>query len=170
MLKALANYILNGKINQQSVKLKRGFVEWNEIQSVVILMSSEQYKDPILKKIINAIDKKAEIIVSYNDKTSVCKDCFLSINKKDINFLGLPNAELSERLKDKKCDVFINADFKDTLLMKAVTGLIQGKCKVGREGLSYGDLFDISIVLKGDSGLESYLVEAANYLKMIKTK
>ena len=110
------------------------------------------------------------MIVFNNDKITQNADCFLSVNKKDLNFFGLPNSETIEKIKKTECDVLINCDLSDELIMKTLTGLINAKCKVGRENLSYNKLFDISIAPSGNDSLENYLKEAVNYLKMIKTK
>lgn len=169
MFKGIANYIIDGKIKQASSKVKKTFVEWNDVQSIVILVSSEQYTDSAFKNFVTKNDKKIECVVFHSDKIS-STDCFLSINKKDLNILGLPQPELIEKIENKNADILICADFNDTLIMKSLTGLIGAKCKVGMEGLSYSKLFDISIALKGSVSLENYLKETANYLKMIKTK
>ena len=168
MFKSIANYIINGKIREQSAKIKKNFVEWSGGSLRVVIIGRGQDSEKF-RKFIKEHGKKTEIVVFNNDKITQNGDCFLSLNKKDLNFFGLPNAEAIEKIKKVECDLLINCDLIDELIMKALTGLINAKCKVGRENLSYNKLFDFSMVASGNDSLEGYLKEAVNYLKMIRT-
>ncbi len=168
MFKSIANYIIDGKIRQQSAKIKKTFVDWNFEQLRVVIIGRGQDSE-VFRKFIKENGKKTNVVVFNNDKITQNADCTLSINKKDLNFLGLPSAEAIEKIKKIECDVLINCDLSDELIMKALTGLINAKCKVGRENLSYNKIFDLSIAPSGNSTMENYLKEAVNYLKMIRT-
>jgi hypothetical protein len=170
MLKAIANYIVSQKIKAASSKIKKAFVQFENIQSVMILANASEYNSVPLKKFIYEIDKKADVVLLHNDKTSKTNDVFLSLNKKDLNFWGIPKPEAATRILSKPFDVLIDCNLKDNLSFKCISGIANAKCKVGAGALSYSDIYDLKIELSNNLSLESYFNQVLNYLRMIKTK
>lgn len=171
MLKGLNNYIVSLKIKQHAVKVKKHFVEWNAIQSAVILLNgnrSNNYEAAL--KLEKEIGKPLDVIVYYDDKISESESCFLSLNKKELSLLGMPKPMCLEKIKNKKYDILIDANFDESPVLKLLSGIIGASCKVGPSRLNYNSLFDISIGASDSLKIESYLNEVMNYLKMIKTK
>lgn len=162
MLSTIKNYLLKQEI-KSAPKIQKQFVEWDRIQSAAILVGSWQYT--IVKDFIKQSGKNFDVIVFNNDKTSENKDCFLSLNKKNFNFFGLPKPEIAQKIKSKTYDVLIASDFQNTSTIKTLTGLVQAKCKLGPESASYMGLFDISI----RSNESEFLKQAHKYLMMIKS-
>jgi len=167
MLRALANYIIDQKINALSSKVKKNFVGLDSAQNVVMLLNSRDFDTIPVKKFIYEIDKKVELIVYHNDTTSV-KPLFLSVNKKDLNILGIPKTEVFNKLKAKEFDILVDCNFNNATVFKALSGMVNARCKVGTAGLSYEDVFDIRIGLGKEATLENYFEQVINYLKMIK--
>jgi hypothetical protein len=162
MFEWLKNYLLQQEINRIS-KVQKQFVGWEKVQSAVVLVYSTQYSPA--KEWAIQTGKKVDIIVFHNDKTSETKDCFLSFNKKDFNFFGLPKPETIQKLKSKTYDVLIDTDFNNSVYMKVLTGLTGAKFKIGPECASYNEFFDISI----QSEQSDFLKQALKYLMMIKS-
>jgi hypothetical protein len=161
MFEWLKNYLLQQEVKGLSVQ--KQFVEWEKVQSAVVLVDSTQYSK--VKDWVGQTGKKVDVIVFHNDKTSETKDCFLSFNKKNFNFFGLPKPEDVQKLKNKTFDVLINVDFNSSSLMKALTGLTPAKGKLGPESANYNEFFDISI----QSNQQDFLKHALKYLMMIKS-
>jgi hypothetical protein len=162
MFEWLKNYLLLQEIKSGS-KIQKQFMEWETVQSAVILVGSGQYGTA--KDFVKQTGKNIDIIVIHPDKISETKDCFLSLNKKDLNFFGLPNQEAIQKLKQKTFDVLINIDFNNSAFLRALTGLTPAKCKLGPESAVYNDFFDISI----QSTRDEFLKQALKYLMMIKS-
>jgi len=162
MFEWLKNYLLQQEIKSIS-KIQKQFVEWEKVQSAVILVSSGQYS--MVKDFAKQTGKNIDVVVVHSDKTSETKDCHLSFNKKDFNFFGLLKPEAIQKLKSKSFDVLIDTDFNNSALMKTLTGLTPAKCKVGPESANYNEFFDISI----QSGQQDFLKQALKYLMMIKS-
>jgi 2-hydroxy-3-keto-5-methylthiopentenyl-1-phosphate phosphatase len=162
MFEWLKNYLLQQEIGSVS-KTQKQFVEWEKVQSAVILVGSQEYST--IKDFVKQTGKNIDIIVTHYDKTSETKDCFLSVNKKDFNFFGLPKPEVIQKLNSKTYDVLINADFNNSSFLKALTGLAVAKCKLGPESAVYREFFDISI----QSNQQDFLKQALKYLMMIKS-
>ncbi len=162
MFEWFKNYLLQQEVKGLS-KIQKQFVEWEKIQSAVILVGSNQYG--IAKDFAKQTGKNIYIIVIHPDKTSETKDCFLSFNKNDLNVFGLPKPRAIEKLKNRTFDVLINTDFNNSSLMKALTGLTPAKCKLGPESANYNEFFDISI----QSNQQDFLKQALKYLMMIKS-
>lgn len=162
MFEWLKNYLLQQEIKSSS-GIQKQFVKWEEVQSAVILVGSGQYITA--KDFVKQTGKNIDIIVIHPDKISETKDCFLSFNKKDLNFFGLPNQQAIGKLKQKTFDVLINIDFNNSGFLRALTGLTMAKCKLGPESAVYNDFFDISI----QSNQQDFLKHALKYLMMIKS-
>lgn len=158
----LKNYLLQQEIKEIS-NVKRQFVEWEKIQSAVILVSSMQLNN--VRDFVGKSGKNFDIVVFHNDKVSVSNECYLSLNKKDFNFFGMPKPEALAKLKGKSYDVLINADYNNSWFIKALTGLTPSKCKLGPESAVYNEFFDISI----QSSQQDFLKQAHKYLMMIKS-
>lgn len=146
-----------------STSLQKQFMDWEKVKSAAILVSSSHYS--AVKDFAKQTDKSIDVIVVHPDKLSVTKDCFLSLNKKDFNFFGLPNQAAVKKIGQKSFDVLIDYDFENSGFLKALTGLTPAKCKLGPENASYSDLFDISI----QSMQPDFLKQALKYLMMIKS-
>lgn len=170
MFGAIANYIVNQKIRTASSKIKKAFVQLDQIQSIVILAGKADLNSVHLKKFIYEIDKKADIIVLFGDKVSEDKNAFLSINKKDLNFWGIPKQEVCNKLLSKPFDVLVDCNLYDNITYKCISGITLAKCKVGSGTLSYSDIYDLKMELNNNLSLENYLNQVLNYLRMIKTK
>ena len=162
MFEWLKNYLLLQEIKSSS-KVPKQFMDWESVKSAVILVNSSQYGT--VKDFAKQTGKHIDIIVIHPDKISDTKDCFLSFNKKDLNFFGLPNQEAVRKLKQKTFDVLINNDFNNSGFMKALTGLTPAKFKLGPESSAYNDFFDISI----QSGQGDFLQQSLKYLMMIRS-
>ncbi len=162
MFEWIKNYLLQQEIKSSS-KIQKQFVEWEKVQSSVILVGINQFNQ--IKEFVKQTGKNADIIVFHSDKTSETKDCFLSLNKKDLNFFGLPKPEVIQKIKGKGYDVLINTDFNNSSFIKAITGLTAAKCKLGPQSAIYNEFFDISI----QSSQSEFLKEALKYLMMIKS-
>lgn len=162
MFEWLKNYLLQQEIKSGS-KIQKQFVEWDSVQSVVILVGSPQFSN--IKEFAKQAGKNIDIIVTHSDKISETKDCFISFNKKDFNFFGIPRTETIQKLKSKTYDVLICTDFNNSGFLKALTGLTAAKCKLGPESASYHEFFDISI----QSSQQDFLKQALKYLMMIKS-
>lgn len=162
MFEWLKNYLLQQEIGSVS-KIQKQFVDWEKVQSAVILVGSQQYS--IIKDFVKQTGKNIDIVVAHYDKTSETKDCFLSVNKKDFNFFGLPKPEVIQKLNSKTYDVLINTDFNNSGFLKSLTGLTPAKCKLGPESAVYNGFFDISI----QSNQQDFLKQALKYLMMIKS-
>jgi hypothetical protein len=162
MFEWLKNYLLQQEI-KNGPKIHKQFMAWDKVQSAVILVGSEQYQ--AIKDFAKQTGKNIEIIVIHSDKVSATKDCFLSLNKKDLNFFGLPNQQAIEKIKARTFDVLVNFDFNNSGFLRALTGLIPAKCKLGPESVIYNDLFDIRI----QSERNDFLKQALKYLMMIKS-
>lgn len=162
MFEWLKNYLLIQEIKNSS-KIQKQFMEWESVKSAVILVGSAQYGT--VKDFAKQTGKNVDIIVIHPDKVSETKDCFLSFNKKDLNFFGLPNQQAIQKLKQKTFDVLINNDFNNSGFLRALTGLTPAKCKLGPESAVYNEFFDISI----QSEQNDFLKQALKYLMMIKS-
>jgi hypothetical protein len=138
-------------------------VEWEKVQSAVILVGSVEYNTA--KDFVKQSGKNIDIVVIHSDKISTTQDCFLSFNKKDFNFFGLPNQEALKKLKQKTFDVLINIDYNNSGFLRTLTGLTPAKCKLGPESAVYNEFFDISI----QSEQSDFLKQALKYLMMIKS-
>ncbi len=162
MFEWLKNYLLQQEIKEIS-NIGKQFVEWEKMKSAVILVGSGQYN--LVKAFAHQSGKNFDIIIFHNDKVTVSNDCFLSLNKKDFNFFGLPKPEAIAKLKGKNYDILINADYNNSWFMKALTGLTASKCKLGPQSAVYNEFFDISI----QSNQQDFLKQAHKYLMMIKS-
>ena len=88
MLYTIKRYLLKQEIKSAS-KIQREFVEWDRVQSVAVLVGSSKYS--IVKEFVKQSNKNFDVIVFHDDKVAVNKDCFISVNKKDFNFLTCLN-------------------------------------------------------------------------------
>lgn len=162
MFEWLKNYLL-----QQEIKggpaIQKQFMSWENIKSIVILVDVARLGN--VRDFVKQTGKNVDVIVVHPDKVSEAKDCFLSFNKKNFNFLGLPNQEAVKRLRQKSFDVLIIFDFNNSRYLKVLTGLASAKCKLGPEGTTYKEFFDISI----QSESSDFLKQALKYLMMIKS-
>ncbi len=140
MFKAIANYIVDQKIKAQSSKIKKAFVQLENIESIAILAHHSDLNNVALKKFIYEIDKKVDIVVVHNDKLTKNNEAFLSLNKKDLNFLQIPNANVLERIASKQFDVLVDCCLAGEIAFKCLSGLASTECKVGSGDLSYNHL------------------------------
>ena len=161
MFEWLKNYLLLQEIKSGS-NTEKHLIEWESVKSVVVLVQSSQYE--IVKDFARQTQKNVDIIVIHHDKVSETRDCYLSLNKKDFNFFGLPNQQALQKLRQKTFDVLINNDFSNSGFLKAIAGLTQAKCKLGPESAVYNEFFDISIQVEQ----KEFLKQALKYLMMIK--
>ncbi len=162
MLSTIKKYLLKKEIKGTS-KIQKQFMEWDRIQSAVILVGSGQYS--IVRDFIKKSGKNIDIIVFNDDKTSKNNDCYLSLNKKDFNFFDLPKPEISQKIKNRTYDLLISTDFQNKAAIRTLTGLFPAKCKLGPENAAYKDFFDINI----QSNESEFLKQAHKYLMMIKS-
>ena len=75
MLEWLKNYLLQQEMKSNS-KIQKQFVEWERVQSVVVLVAGGKYSS--IKDFVKQSGRTIDIIVVHSDKTSETKDCFLS--------------------------------------------------------------------------------------------
>ena len=162
MIKRIKNYLLRREI-KNSAKVKKQFIGWEKVQSAAVIVESEHYAG--VKNFIEQSGKNIDVIIFHNDKTSSTPDCFLSVNKKDLNLFDLPKPEVVQKMKRKTYDVLINTDFSNMAKMRSLTGIMPARCKLGPQNSSYSDFFDISI----KSSEEEFLKQALKYLMMIKS-
>jgi hypothetical protein len=164
MFSWLKDQILEREI-RKSQPVKKQFIAWQQIQNAVILLEAGRQSRNDFKTFVKDLGKDVYIIAFHKDKISKSSDCYMSVNKKDLNILGLPKRKLREKLRVKSFDLMINMDFTDDNGMMCYSGIIPAKFKVGPEAVSYNRLFDISI----KSGKEDFIEQADKYLKMIKS-
>lgn len=157
----LKNILLSSEL-KKSDTVKKQFIEWDKVQSAVILVNNAI--SPELAAFIREWKKDVYIIVYHNDTTSKSTGCYLSLNKKDFNFLGLPKSQTSGKIRSRAYDILISTDFDDYAPMEALSGIISAKCKLGPESAAYKRFFDISI----NSPQSSFLKDVRQYLSMIR--
>jgi hypothetical protein len=157
----LKNVLLNSEVKKSNT-VRKQFMQWDKVQSAVILVNSTISSE--LADFIREWGKDVYIIVFHNDPTSKSTGCYLSLNKKDFNILGLPKKQTKDKIKSRSYDVLISTDFKNYPEIESLSGIISAKCKLGPESSSYKEFFDISI----NSGEISFLKDVRQYLAMIK--
>jgi hypothetical protein len=162
MFNLLKNLLLNSEVKKSNT-VKKQFMEWDKAQSAVILVNNSI--SPELSAFIREWGKDVYIIVFHNDSTSKSTGCYLSLNKKDFNFLGLPKSQTKEKIRSRSYDILISTDFENYGPMEALSGMISAKCKLGPEKADYNRFFDICI----NGKREEFLRETQKYLKMIRT-
>lgn len=165
MLNFLKNVLLNQEL--KSTNSKRQFVEWAAVKNICVVIPNETVFLNAVKIFAAESKKEVDVVVLHADKLSVNKDVYLSLNKKDLTWLGLPNAEAIKRLRAKNHDIVICGDLSDHFSLKALTLLIPTKCRLGSAELAYADAFEISIA--GETkDFGNFLKQGLKYLMMIK--
>ena len=167
MFDLLKNQILKQRFPAGS---SRGFTSWDSVRTICLAGTIDSdFNRKALDNFRKQSGKEVDFVLFHNDKLSK-SDCFLSLNKKDFNLLGLPNEEAGKKLRSKEYDVLIDINQKNSSAGKALSLVLKAKCKVGHNSLAYANLFDISMDLKENTNLENYLKQVLNYLMMIRTK
>jgi hypothetical protein len=150
--------------------LNRQFTSWDSVKSICLLLTKDDYfNEKTVSGFTKQSGKTVDVVLFHEDKFSQ-SDCFVSVNKKDLNFLKFPKEEISKKLKTKEFDILIDGNKKGSFATHALVQVVKAKCKVGHNGISYAESFDICMDLKAETGLESYLKQVLNYLMMIRTK
>jgi hypothetical protein len=161
MFSFLKDILLNREVKKSNT-VKKQFVEWDKVQSAVILVNESISSE--LAAFIREWGKDVYIIIFHNDITSKSSGCYLSLNNKDFNFLGLPKSQTKDKIRSRSYDILISADFENHGPMEALSAMISAKCKLGPGKVSYNRFFDISL----DSEESSFLKDVRRYLSMIK--
>lgn len=165
MLQFLKDFLLEQELKKTNSG--RQFVDWHNVNRICLIVPNEFAVISNVTNFISESEKETDVVLFSNDKLTVKNDVYLSLNKRDFNFLGLPKSEIIQKLKNKNYDIVICGDMKGSFSLKAITLLVNSKCKVGRGELGYSKLFDISISEEnGDFG--NFLKQALKYLSMIK--
>jgi hypothetical protein len=171
MLRWITDQVIKSKVRAATAGMAKAFVEWNDIKSLCILISDNRhFNEKALRSFIRDSGKNIETIVFIPEPKAPAPAGFTGFTKKELNFLSLPKSEFTGPLSSKTYDLLIDCNFQDYPSMKLLSGGIKAKFKVGLNGLSYHNYFDICIDLKNDLNLDNYLLQVMNYLKMIKTK
>lgn len=165
MFQLLKDFLLEQELEKNNSG--RQFVDWQNANRICLIIPNEALVLNHIANFIKECRKETDVILFNNDKLTVENGVYLSINKKDFNLLGLPKPEIIQKLKSKNYDIVICGDMKGDFTLKALTLLMNSKCKVGRGELGYSRLFDISISeVNGDFG--NFLKQVLKYLCMIK--
>lgn len=165
MFNFLKNVLLNQELKQTNSK--RQFVEWATVKNICVVIPNETSFLNAVKTLATESKKEVDAVVLHADKLSVNKEVYLSFNKKDLTWLGLPNAEAIKRLRAKNYDIVICGDISGNFSLKALTLLIPAKCRLGSAELAYADAFEIAIA--GETkDFGNFLKQALKYLMMIK--
>lgn len=162
MVSWIKNYLLEQEI-KRNPKITKQFIAWDKVQSAVIVTDSSRLNT--VSQFVKQSGRNFDSIISFNDKISLDKNCFLSVNKKDFLISGLPKPEILQKIRSKSFDVLINFDFNNSVQLKALSGLTGARCKVGPDVVDYKSYFDISIL----SNEAEFLNQALKYLMMIKS-
>ncbi len=165
MFSFLRNFLLEQEIKKTDSG--RQFTSWNQVKTICIVIPHEVKVLNDVKNFISESKKEVDLVVFCNDKLTVANDVYLSVNKKDFGITGIPKPEKLQKLKGKKYDVVINGDMNNTFVLKALALLVKTKCRVGKAGLEYSKLFDISIS-EANNDFGNFLKQVLKYLTMIK--
>ncbi len=170
MFNWLSNKIIESKVNSSVKGPKKEFLEWNDVRSICILISKDEfYKAKSLNEFIKSSGKEVITVLFIPDKEVNSDSSMISFNKKQTSFIGLPKPEILDKVTSGSYDLMIDCNFKTYNSMKWLAGITKAKFKVGSGGLTYHNYFDICMDLKDKPEFDNYLAQVMNYLKMIRT-
>mgnify|MGYP006873041284 FL=1 len=115
-------------------KREKRFVNWQEVKSVVVLLSYDTPDNSELDRIIAKIGAKDMNVWCYLKTTDyIRKDTELVtfINDKSVSWFNKPNQIICGKFKSTMPDVLIDLTLDENLPMKYLAGISNVKCRCG---------------------------------------
>lgn len=149
------------------------FMNWEDVESVVILLDVEHINHSLFSKLYQKVadKKKAKIwclIPKYDPRTGDSEKVFF-FDKKSISFLEKPNNIISGKFLSDSFDVLIDLTRKESLPLKYLAEISNAHCKCGLDKPFY-DFYDFKMSMPANASEEQILDQILFYLNAIKTK
>lgn len=163
----IANWVLSGKNNNS---LGKQFINWNQLKKLMVVCYDNQLSN-IVDFINTCQQQQIETLVAivFDGKPEQApKPNFnhIILDKKQFNFVGIPNQETVNQLSGFSSDVIINVGNTNQFKSLAISKLVKAKCKVA----SYENaIFDIVISVDKTNNTSEFLKQVVVYLQMIKS-
>ena len=150
---------------------KRHFVNFQDVSSVLLLLSMDNKKE--IEEIMNMLeeDKKRISAWIYNPQENSMKNT-VNVNffsKKDTSVWQKPSEKVEKSFLNSEYDLLIDLTTREILPLKYLLGISKASCRCGmkKEGYSFYDLeIEVPAKTKGNELLKQIL----HYLNAIKTK
>ncbi len=158
--------ILRSKLKSSGDK-GRSFISWEKIKSIALVVDSKNANNKnLIDKFIYESDKIIDVYyIDLQVKESTIKN-FISFNKTEKSFFGLPNSKANTKIKNQKYDLLINASFDELDYSSVLINTLKSTCRCGFK--SRLNELDLIIERSQNQNLIAYLNEVVNYLKMIR--
>jgi hypothetical protein len=168
MLQALGKIILNARISRGNRGRKKGFMPWDNIEKVaLILSSSDHINKSAVDRFVDKSRKYTEVFYIETDAGAPGYHDWHCLNKKDRAITGLPKKSINDKLKTKHFDVIINTCTDHGIFSAGIASAISATLKCSAD-----DSFNVAdmIIQRNSTGnVEEYLEVVMRYLKMIRT-
>lgn len=166
----MLSFLKRNALKQELKKIssQKQFVEWGSVKTICIVIHNDTASITAVNEFKKASGKEVDVVLYTNDKLTVNNEVYLSLNKKSVNWLDVPNAEVLKKLQSKTYDLVIFGDLNGNSVLKAIAFLAKTKCRVGSANLDYSKNFELSIAGSPNDGIGNFLKHALKYLMMIK--
>ncbi|MEE1541109.1 MAG: hypothetical protein UF067_01455 [Paludibacteraceae bacterium] len=157
---------------QQNNKRSKKFVNWADIQNIVLLYSADKITANHLNFLLELFEGKNVSVWGFSNR-EIAPGHGGKINifgKKDINLLGKPSDHTINTFKNVSCDVLIDLCTEEVLPVKYLLSLSNAPCKCGLKKVDFDKLYDLEVSAPANTKEDELLKLIIFYLKAIKSK
>jgi hypothetical protein len=170
---SVGNYFLTKEVTKS--RHARTILNLKEAKSVGMIFSSDTQEDvELIKKYgkyLKDLGKKVEAIGYIKVKEPSVNHGWWSgvpyITRKEINWYYKPNENLIHNFVKEEFDLLLDLNINDEMPLKFVSASSKAKCKVGKYGEKYLDIYDVMIETDSTKNLKYFLQNVDTYMEML---
>jgi hypothetical protein len=156
----------------QQINAEHAITNLSDAHSIGILYdSSNPDHDIVITKFAENLrkhEKVVEILGLINDMKTEHKGDISIFNKKNLNWMGIPENEKVEQFAGKKFDLLIASFIQPNTSLEYVVAVSKARWKVGAYAPDKTELYDMMINLHGRNELPYFLEQTTHFLNQIK--
>lgn len=153
-------------------KREKDFVNWDEAESVLILLSAADLNSNFLTSVFERMEGKNVQIWCFKEGKELPKfenDLVTIFNSKSVSFFQKPNKIIISKYLSNKADLLLDLTVQEVLPLKYLVGISPTPCRCGLKKEDY-EIYDFKMDISGRVTSLELLDQILYYLKMIKSK
>lgn len=157
--------------NQRNNKRSKRFINWSEIQDIVLLYPADKITANHLNFILELFEGKNVIVWGFSNR-EIAPGHGGKINifgKKDVSLLSKPSDFTINSFVGSKSDILIDLCTEEVLPLKYLLSLSKAPCKCGLKKADFDKLYDFEVNAPTNIKEDDLLKQIIFYLKAIKS-
>lgn len=166
-------YFYKKKIAQQlnASTTQRVLTNLSDANSVgIIYDSSNAANDIVISKFSDSLrqqGKSVDVLTFVNDTKTNDKVGIMLFNKKNINWISVPDGEMVEKFAAKKFDLLFACFTGENLPLEYIAAVSKAKWRVGVYSPIKTDYYDLMVKTEGQQDVSYFLQQATIFLNRI---